>query len=114
MMRILLFLATNAAVLVLISIVFRVLGIDGILAAAGVDNATPDPDGSTIVRDANGNATGLLRETAQRLLNDAVDEFESPQTPEEIDQVMRERVFLAGREALEPHVEGAHEHDEDG
>ncbi|MEJ2534198.1 MAG: protease HtpX [Gammaproteobacteria bacterium] len=37
MMRILLFLATNAAVLVLISIVFRVLGIDGILAANGVD-----------------------------------------------------------------------------
>jgi len=37
MMRILLFLATNAAVLVLISIVFRVLGIDGILAENGVD-----------------------------------------------------------------------------
>lgn len=37
MMRILLFLATNAAVLVLISIVFRVLGIEGILAENGVD-----------------------------------------------------------------------------
>ena len=37
MMRILLFLATNAAVLVLISIVFQVLGIDGILAENGVD-----------------------------------------------------------------------------
>jgi len=37
MMRILLFLATNAAVLVLISIVFQVLGIEGILAANGVD-----------------------------------------------------------------------------
>ena len=32
MMRILLFLATNAAVLVLISIVFQVLGLEGILA----------------------------------------------------------------------------------
>ena len=37
MMRILLFLATNAAVLVLISIVFRLLGLEGILAENGVD-----------------------------------------------------------------------------
>ncbi|MGB5306822.1 MAG: protease HtpX [Gammaproteobacteria bacterium] len=37
MMRIVLFLATNAAVLVLISIVFQVLGIEGILAENGVD-----------------------------------------------------------------------------
>ena len=37
MMRILLFLATNAAILVLISIVFQVLGIEGILAENGVD-----------------------------------------------------------------------------
>jgi heat shock protein HtpX len=37
MMRIVLFLATNAAVLVLISVVFQVLGIEGILAENGVD-----------------------------------------------------------------------------
>jgi heat shock protein HtpX len=37
MMRILLFLATNAAVLVLISVVFQLLGIEGILAENGVD-----------------------------------------------------------------------------
>jgi heat shock protein HtpX len=37
MMRILLFLATNAAVLLLLSIVFQLLGIEGILAANGVD-----------------------------------------------------------------------------
>ena len=37
MMRIFLFLATNAAILVLISIVFQVLGIEGILAENGVD-----------------------------------------------------------------------------
>ncbi|HKJ16198.1 MAG TPA: protease HtpX [Xanthomonadales bacterium] len=36
-MRILLFLATNAAVLVLISIVFKVLGLEGVLAENGVD-----------------------------------------------------------------------------
>ena len=37
MTRILLFLATNAAVLVLISVVFQVFGIEGILAENGVD-----------------------------------------------------------------------------
>ncbi len=37
MMRILLFLATNAAVLVVISIVFQVLGLEGILQENGVD-----------------------------------------------------------------------------
>jgi len=37
MMRILLFLATNAAVLLLLTIVFQLLGIEGILAENGVD-----------------------------------------------------------------------------
>ncbi|NND66685.1 MAG: protease HtpX, partial [Halioglobus sp.] len=36
-MRILLFLATNIAVLALIGIVFNLLGLEGILAANGVD-----------------------------------------------------------------------------
>ena len=37
MMRIILFLATNAAVLVLVSVVFQLFGIEGILAQNGVD-----------------------------------------------------------------------------
>ena len=37
MLRILLFLATNAAIMVLISVVFQILGIEGILAQNGVD-----------------------------------------------------------------------------
>ena len=82
---------------------------DAALAAAGVGNDTPDPPGGTIVRDANGKATGLLRETAQRLLNEAVDEFESRQTPEEIDQIMRQRVFLAGQEAVAHGVTSFHD-----
>ena len=40
-MRLLLFLATNLAVLVLVSIVFNLLGLEGILAANGVDLNLP-------------------------------------------------------------------------
>ncbi len=36
-MRILLFLATNLAVLILVSVVFKLLGLEGILASNGVD-----------------------------------------------------------------------------
>ncbi|MDX1554677.1 MAG: amidohydrolase family protein, partial [Xanthomonadales bacterium] len=39
---------------------------DAALAAAGIGDLTEDPPGGTIVRDENGRATGLLRETAQR------------------------------------------------
>jgi predicted amidohydrolase YtcJ len=82
---------------------------DTALAAAGVGNDTPDPAGGTIVRDANGKATGLLRETAQRLLNDAVEKFESRQTPEEIVRVKRQQVFLAGQEAIAHGITSFHD-----
>jgi predicted amidohydrolase YtcJ len=82
---------------------------DAALAAAGIGNDTSDPAGGTIVRDADGKATGLLRETAQRLVNDTVAKYESRQTPEETDQIMRQRVFLAGQEALAHGVTSFHD-----
>jgi predicted amidohydrolase YtcJ len=82
---------------------------DAALAAAGIGADTPDPSGGTIVRDADGEATGLLRETAQRLVDTAVEAYESRQTPEEVERVMRERVFLAGQEALAHGVTSFHD-----
>ncbi len=38
------------------------------MALAGIDAATPDPEGGEIVRDANGQPTGALRETAENLV----------------------------------------------
>src|SRR5262245_65134022 len=38
------------------------------LAAVGIDSRTADPSGGIIVRDARGEATGLLIDTAQSLL----------------------------------------------
>ena len=70
------------------------------LAAAGIDDDTPDPAGGTIVRTPDGRATGLMRETAQRLLNEAIGVYQGRLTPEEMEQVDRERVMLAADEAL--------------
>jgi predicted amidohydrolase YtcJ len=39
------------------------------LAAAGITRETPDPQGGKIDRDAQGDATGIIRETAQALID---------------------------------------------
>jgi predicted amidohydrolase YtcJ len=73
---------------------------DAALEAAGIDDDTPDPAGGTIVRTPDGRATGLMRETAQRLLNEAIGIYQGRLTPEEMEQIDRERVTLAADEAL--------------
>ncbi|HWM28425.1 MAG TPA: amidohydrolase [Woeseiaceae bacterium] len=82
---------------------------DAALAEGFVDDDTPDPAGGTIVRTPEGKATGLLRETAQRLLNDAVDQFDQRLTLEQQQQQDRERVRLAGQEALRHGVTSFHD-----
>ncbi len=73
---------------------------DAALEAAGIDDDTPDPPGGTIVRAPDGRATGLMRETAQRLLSEAIGIYQGRLTPEEMEQIDRERVVLAADEAL--------------
>ena len=73
---------------------------DAALAIAGIDDDTPDPAGGTIVRTPDGRATGLMRETAQRLLSEVIGIYQGRLTPEEMDAVDRERVMLAADEAL--------------
>ena len=58
---------------------------------SGIDADTDDPTGGTIVKDAEGNPTGMLRETAQRLVRAPRDWVES---------VERRKVELASRECL--------------
>ena len=79
------------------------------LAAAGINDKTPDPAGGTIVRTPEGKATGLLRETAQRLLNGTIADYTSHQTEEQIDQLRRAQVHLAGEEALRHGVTSFHD-----
>ena len=46
------------------------------LAAAGIDGSTPDPAGGEIHRDAAGNATGILVDTAASLVQDRIPAIE--------------------------------------
>jgi predicted amidohydrolase YtcJ len=82
---------------------------DAALAEAGIDDDTPDPPGGTIVRTPEGKATGLMRETAQRLINDAINVYNSRMSPEETEALDRERVFLAADEALRHGVTSFHD-----
>ncbi|MYF09945.1 MAG: amidohydrolase [Gammaproteobacteria bacterium] len=70
------------------------------LAAAGIDGQTPDPAGGTIVRTADGRATGLLRENAQDLVEAAITRQEAGLGPEAFEAMQRQRVQLAGEQAL--------------
>lgn len=75
------------------------------LEMAGIDDSTPDPDGGTIVRDASGKATGLLRETASGLAGGLGEE----PTEEEQDALFRQIVELAGAEALSKGITSFHD-----
>ncbi|HEX6941036.1 MAG TPA: amidohydrolase [Longimicrobiales bacterium] len=79
------------------------------LALAGIGRNTPDPRGGTIVRDANGNATGLLRENAQDLVEAAIARDERRRSPEETAATMRRMVELAGQELLRKGVTSFHD-----
>ena len=79
------------------------------LRIANVDADTPDPAGGTIVRGPDGRATGLMRETAQRLINEALQAYEGQMTPEQTEALMRERVQLASEESLRHGVTSFHD-----
>ena len=79
------------------------------LEIAGVTDDTPDPEGGTIVRTPDGKATGLMRETAQRLINQARREYDGRLTPEQEDSLNRERAQLAADEALKYGVTSFHD-----
>ena len=76
---------------------------------AGIGPGTPDPDGGTIVRDASGAATGLMRETAQRLIGAAQARDEADRTEAELAAEREEMVRLAGMEALAHGVTSFHD-----
>ncbi len=70
------------------------------LALAGYDRDSEPPPGGELVREENGELTGLLRETAQRPVSAAFAQSESGRSAEEIEAQFRREVALAAEEAL--------------
>ena len=79
------------------------------LDLAGIDASTPDPDGGTIVRGADGRATGLLRETASGLVGRAMSRSMADRTDADREAEFRRQVELAGEEALRKGITAFHD-----
>ncbi len=73
---------------------------DAALEAAGIEPNTPDPEGGTIVRDAQERATGVLLETAAGLVQEALDASRSGMSAADRRARRERQVRLAAEEAL--------------
>ena len=67
---------------------------------AGVDRNTPDPPGGTIVKGPDGEPIGALRETAQRLVRNALQQYLDQRPPEQKRADDERRVELASQDLL--------------
>jgi predicted amidohydrolase YtcJ len=67
---------------------------------AQVTRSTKNPPGGEILKDAKGEPTGLFRETADGLLDDAYEKARQAMTPEEREADVRREIQLADEEAL--------------
>lgn len=79
------------------------------LEEAGIGPGTANPPGGTILKDADGNPTGLLRETAQRLVGRAISRSQEGMTEEERRARAVRQVELAGQDALSKGVTSFHD-----
>ena len=67
---------------------------------AGVTKTTADPKGGQILKDADGNPTGLFNERAQSLVADALARDRAKRTRAQIDADLRTEIQLAAEESL--------------
>jgi predicted amidohydrolase YtcJ len=79
------------------------------LQLAEITRATPNPAGGEIVRDPRGEATGLLRESAQHLPDAARARADSSRTPAQREADARQAVELAGADALSKGITSFHD-----
>jgi predicted amidohydrolase YtcJ len=79
------------------------------LELAGIDRNTPDPAGGEILRDTDGNPTGLLRQNAQGLANRARAAAERGRTQADLETESRRAAQLAAEEVLSKGVTSFHD-----
>ena len=76
---------------------------------AEVSRTTPDPYGGKILRDKDGNATGLMNERAQALVGGALARDRATRTAAQIEADLRSVIELASREALAKGLTSVHD-----
>jgi predicted amidohydrolase YtcJ len=79
------------------------------MALSGIGEATPDPPGGQVLRDAAGQPTGLLNETAQNLVAAGLDRFRASQDPAAREREARRALELADAESLSKGVTTFHD-----
>ena len=79
------------------------------LEESGIYADTPNPAGGEIVRDSQGNPTGMLRETAQNAAREALAANLSKRPADVIDSERRRQVELAAQEALANGITSFHD-----
>jgi predicted amidohydrolase YtcJ len=79
------------------------------LEAAGITRDTPNPNGGEILKDANGNPTGMMNERAQELIRSAMARDIAKRTPAEREAVAQKQIDLAAQEALSKGLTTVHD-----
>ncbi len=76
---------------------------------AGISPETPNPAGGELVRDARGELTGLMRETAQYYVAAALEQARENMTSSELEEEQRTMARLAANEALTHGITSFHD-----
>lgn len=63
-----------------------------VLKLAGIDEKTPDPEGGTIVRDPNGQPTGVLKDNAMNLVYQVIPPLSDQELADGLDRAMEHAV----------------------
>lgn len=79
------------------------------LRQGGISSETPNPSGGEIIRDIRGEATGMLRETAQGLVRRALARSREIMTQEELNEEAETAARLAAQESLENGITSFHD-----
>jgi len=80
-----------------------------VLEIAGIDDATPNPNGGTILRDGDGRATGVLRESAYEIVLAAHADAMAQLDAAELELLARREIELANAECLKNGVTSFHD-----
>ena len=79
------------------------------IEAADITRDSQDPSGGEIVRDADGNAIGMLREGSADPARQALADYRAERSPEEIDRMSRHQIALAAEDALKNGITSFHD-----